>query len=262
MIHPTAIIDPKAELDSSVYVGPHAVIDGGVKLGPGCRVGPHVYLTGQTTAGANNIFHASCVIGDVPQDFKYKGEPTRLRIGDGNTFREHVTVNCSNKMEEDTVIGSHCLLMIHCHLGHNVELGNHCIVANGALLSGHVVVGDRAFISGNCMVHQFTRVGTMALMQAGSAISQDLPPYCIARGANGICGLNIVGLRRNGFTAEERLQLKQAYHALFRSHDRRVVALEKARARFDSPKILTLIDFVASSKRGICADTGFSAEEE
>ncbi len=262
MIHPTAIIDPKAELDSTVDVGPYAVIDGGVKLGAGCQVGPHVYLTGQTTAGSNNVFHASCVIGDVPQDFKYKGEPTRLRIGDGNTFREHVTVNCSNKMEEDTIIGSHNLLMIHCHLGHNVELGNHCIVANGALLSGHVVVGDRAFISGNCMVHQFVRVGTMALMQAGSAISKDLPPYCIARGANGICGLNIVGLRRNGFTAEERLQLKQAYHLLFRSRERLVVSLEKARERFTSPKLLTLIDFVATSKRGICGDTGISVEEE
>lgn len=262
MIHPTAIIDPKAELDSTVKVGPYAVIDGGVKLGPGCQVGPHVYLTGQTTAGANNVFHAHSVIGDTPQDFKYKGELTRLRIGEGNTFREHVTVHCSNKLEEDTIIGSHNLLMIHCHLGHNVELGNHCIVANGALLSGHVVVGDRAFISGNCMVHQFTRVGTMALMQAGSAISQDLPPYCIARGPNGICGLNIVGLRRNGFTAEERLQLKQAYHALFRTRERRVVALENARARFSSPKVLTLIDFVASTKRGICRDTGFTADEE
>ena len=262
MIHPTAIIDPKAELDSTVKVGPYAVIGGGVKLGAGCQVGPHVYLTGQTTAGANNVFHASSVIGDTPQDFKYKGEPTRLRIGDGNTFREHVTVNCSTKVEEDTIIGSHNLLMVHCHLGHNVELGNHCIVANGALLSGHVVVGDRAFISGNCMVHQFVRVGTMALMQAGSAISKDLPPYCVARGPNGICGLNIVGLRRNGFTPEERLQLKQAYHALFRSRDRRVVALEKARARFDSPKILALIDFVTTTKRGICSDTGFTADDE
>jgi UDP-N-acetylglucosamine acyltransferase len=262
MIHPTAIIDPKAELDPSVVVGPYAVIDGGVKLGAGCKVGPHVYLTGQTTAGENNVFHASCVIGDAPQDFKYKGELTRLRIGDGNTFREHVTVHCSNKMEEDTVIGSHNLLMVHCHLGHNVELGNHCIVANGALLSGHVVVGDRAFISGNCMVHQFTRVGTLSLMQAGSAISQDLPPFCVARGKNGICGLNTIGLRRNGFGPEERLQLKQAYHTLFRSRDRRVEALAKARALFDTPSAKLLIDFVATSKRGICADTGLSPESE
>lgn len=262
MIHPTAIISSQAEVDPSVEVGPYAVIDAGVKLGAGCKVGPHVYLTGQTSIGANNVFHASCVIGDAPQDLKYKGELTRLRIGDGNTFREHVTVHCSNKLEEDTVIGSHNLLMVHCHLGHNVVLGNHCIVANGALLSGHVVVGDRAFISGNCMVHQFVRIGPLALMQAGSAISQDLPPYCVARGKNGICGLNTIGLRRNGFAPEERLQLKQAYHALFRSRERRVEALEKARARFDLPAVRLLIDFVATTKRGICADTGLAAEAD
>ncbi|HEY1172452.1 MAG TPA: acyl-ACP--UDP-N-acetylglucosamine O-acyltransferase [Verrucomicrobiae bacterium] len=262
MIHPTAIIHPRAELDASAEVGPYAVIDAGVKLGTGCKVGPHVHLTGETAIGANNIFHTGCVIGDAPQDLKYKGEPTRLRIGDDNIFREHVTVHRSNKLAEDTVIGSGNLLMAHSHVGHNVILGDHIIIANGALLAGHVTVADRVFISGNCLVHQHVRIGTLALMQGGSAISKDLPPYCIARDDNGICGLNIIGLRRNGISGEDRLQLKQAYHALFRSRERKVEALEKARTRFNAMAVKVLIDFVAASKRGVCADRGFDDAAE
>ncbi len=262
MIHPTAIIDPKAELDPSVEVGPYAIIDGGVKIGAGCKLGPFVHLTGETTIGINNRFHTGCVIGDEPQDLKYKGEPTRLRIGDNNIFREHANVHRSNQMTEDTVIGSHNMLMANSHIGHNVILGDHIIVANGVLIAGHATVGDRVFLSGNSLVHQFVRIGTLALMQGGAAISKDLPPYCIARGDNGICGLNVIGLRRSGMPPEERLQLKQAYHALFRSHDLRAEALEKARARFDLPSVRLLMDFVAASKRGICADTGFAPEEE
>lgn len=262
MIHPTAIIDPKAELDPSVEVGPYAIIDGDVKVGAGCKLGPFVHLTGNTTIGVNNTFHTGSVIGDAPQDFKYKGEPTRLRIGDNNVFREHANVHRSNKMEDDTVIGSNNFLMANSHIGHNVVLGNHIIVANGVLIAGHAVIGDRVFLSGNSLVHQFVRVGALALMQGGSAVSKDLPPYCIARGGNGICGLNVIGLRRNGFGPEERLQLKQAYHALFRTRERRVQALEKARSRFDSPAVKLLIDFVATTKRGVCADTGFDGGEE
>ncbi len=205
MIHPTAVVHPLARLDATVSVGPYTVIDEHVVVGPDCRIGPHVYLTGHTTIGARNCFHANCVIGDAPQDLKYTGEPTRLRIGDHNVFREHVTVHRSNKLAEDTVIGSHGFFMAHCHVGHNSRIGDHVILANGALLGGHVTVDDRAFISGNCLVHQFTRVGTLALMQGGAAISKDLPPFTVARGDNGICGLNVVGLRRTGYTADQRL---------------------------------------------------------
>jgi UDP-N-acetylglucosamine acyltransferase len=188
MIHPTAVIHPKAQLDATVEVGPYAVIDEAVALGPHCRVGPHVYLTGCATIGAHNLFYAGCVIGEAPQDMKYKGDPTGLRIGDHNVFREHVTVHRSSKLAEDTVIGSHNFFMAHSHVGHNVHLGHHVIMANGVLLGGHVTVADRAFLSGNCLVHQFVRVGTLALMQGGSAVSKDLPPFTVARGDNGICG--------------------------------------------------------------------------
>jgi UDP-N-acetylglucosamine acyltransferase len=256
MIHPTAVIHPQARLDASVAVGPYAVIDADVTLGPECVVGPHVHLTGHTAAGAKNIFHTGCVIGDAPQDLKYHGEPTRLRIGDGNVFREHVTVHRSNKLAEDTVIGSHNFLMAGSHVGHNCTLGDHIILANGALLGGHVTVGDRVFISGNCLVHQFVRVGTLALMQGGSAISKDLPPFTIARGDNGICGLNVVGLRRAGFTAGQRLELKRLYHKLFRSGEKFQTALAAALKEFTAPPARILVEFAAATTRGLCADTG------
>ena len=256
MIHPTAIIHPKAKLDSTVLVGPYAVIDAGVELGAHCVIGPHVYLTGVTTIGARNRFHAGCVIGDAPQDLKYKNEPTRLRIGEDNVFREHATVHRSNTTAEDTVIGSQNFLMAHCHVAHNCRIGNQVAVANGALLGGHVVVGDRAFISGNCLVHQFTRVGTLAIMRGGAAISEDLPPFTIARGVNEICGLNAVGLRRAGFTSEERLELKRLYHALFRGGKNLRLAVVAARKNFSGPAAKALLDFVAGSKRGLCADVG------
>ncbi len=254
MIHPTAIIHPKAQLDPSVEVGPYAVIDAHVSLGPGCKVGPHVYLTGHTPIGANNRFYAGCVAGEAPQDVKYKDEPTELRIGDNNLLREGVTVHRSAKPGEATVIGSNNFLMVNSHIGHNAVLGNYIILANGALLAGHTEVGDRVFISGNCLVHQFVRVGTLALMQGGSAISQDLPPYTVARWDNGICGLNTIGLRRAGFNAQERLELKQLYHWLFRSGKNMSEAVAGGRGKFTAAPSKVLLDFIATSKRGVCRD--------
>jgi UDP-N-acetylglucosamine acyltransferase len=260
MIHPTAIISPEAQLHPSVEVGPYAVIDGNVSMGAGCRVGPHVYLTGHTRIGANNQFYAGCVVGEAPQDVKYKNEPTELRMGDNNLVREGATIHRSAKTGEATQIGSNNFLMVNSHVGHNVILGNHVILANGALLAGHVEVADRVFISGNCLVHQFIRVGTLAIMQGGSAISKDLPPYTVARGSNGVCGLNVVGLRRAGFSAEERLELKKLYHKLFRSGEKLSTALAQARKDFISTPAKVLLDFVGSAKRGLCADTGITGD--
>ena len=256
MIHPTAIVHPQAQLDPSVEIGPYAVIDGHVSMGPGCRVGPHVYLTGHTRIGANNRFYAGCVVGEAPQDVKYKDEPTELRMGDNNLVREGATVHRSAKAGEVTLIGSNNFLMVNSHVGHNVVVGDHVILANGALLAGHVEVGDRAFISGNCLVHQFVRVGALAIMQGGSAISKDLPPYTGARGDNGICGLNVVGLRRAGFSADERLELKKLYHKLFRSGENLSGAAAQARREFTSAPAKVLLDFVASATRGVCRDSG------
>lgn len=255
MIHPTATIHPKAVVDPTVKVGPYAVIDEAVVVGAGCVLGPYVYLTGCTRIGPRNKFFPGAVIGEAPQDLKYTGVPSLLEIGEGNVFREHVTVHRSNTGEAPTVIGNNNLLMAHCHVAHDCRVGTHVIIANGALLGGHVTVGDRALVSGNCLVHQFVRVGTMAMMQGGSAISKDLPPYTVARGDNGISGLNTVGLRRSGMSSEERLELKEVYHLLFRSKDPMAERLEKARKQFSSKPAKTMIEFVATStKRGICAD--------
>ena len=262
VIHPTAIIAPQAKLDPTVEVGPYAIIDGSVEVGPDCIIGPHVYLTGLTSIGPRNRFFAGCVIGEAPQDLKYQGVPTRLRIGDDNVFREHVTVHRSAKVGEDTLIGSHNFLMAHCHVAHNCRIGGHVIIANGALLGGHVSVADRAFISGNCLVHQFVRVGTLALMQGGSAISKDLPPYTVARGDNGICGLNTVGLRRAGLSAAERLELRQLYHALFRTGRNLGAAVAAAKSKFTTTHAKVMLDFLRGSKRGVCSDTGRDVEAE
>lgn len=254
MIHPTAVVHPRAQLDPSVEVGPMAVIDEHVILGPGCRIGPFAYLTGHTTFGADNVIHAGAVLGDAPQDLKYRGEPTRLRFGDRNVIREHATVHRSNNMESETIVGSDNLLMAHCHVGHDVVVGDRVILCNGSAIAGHAVIGDRVFISANGLVHQFCRVGTLALMQGGSAISIDLPPFCIASGGNGIAGLNIIGLRRAGFSPAERLELKQVYHALFRTRTRFQQALEDASNRFHGAAARTMIEFAASTKRGLCRD--------
>jgi UDP-N-acetylglucosamine acyltransferase len=254
MIHPTAIIHPKARVDSNVQVGPYAVIDEAVEIGARCVIGPHVYITGVTSIGSDNKFFAGCVIGEAPQDLKYAGAPTGVRIGNNNVIREHVTVHRSNKVDEQTVIGSHNFLMEHCHVAHNCHIKDYVIIANGALLGGHVTVDDRAFLSGNCLVHQFVRVGTLALMQGGAAISKDLAPYTIASRTNNICGLNMVGLRRAGINSQERLELKKLYHTLFRDSTSPREAAATAREKFTSQPSKTMLDFIAQSKRGVCAE--------
>ena len=254
MIHRTAIIAEGAEMHPTCEVGPYAVIDGQARLGANCRVGPHVHITGLTQIGANNTFHTGCVIGDAPQDLKYKDEPTGLRIGADNVFREHVTIHRSAKLFEETVIGSNNFLMAGSHVGHNSILGDHIIVANGALIAGHVTVEDRVFISGNCLLHQFVRVGALVLMQGGSAISKDLPPFTIARGNNHICGLNIIGLRRAGVGAQERLELKKLYRAIFRSGEPIRNAADHAFGKFNTPQTRAMLEFISASKRGVCAD--------
>jgi len=233
-----------------------------VEIGADCVIGPHVYLTGETKIGSGNKFHAGCVIGDAPQDLKYRGQPTRVVIGDKNVFREHVTVNRATTPDGATIVGSNNFLMAGAHVGHNCTVGDHVIMANGAMLGGHAAVHDRAFISGACLVHQFCRVGTLAIMQGGSAVSQDLPPFTIVRGVNILSGMNIIGLRRAGFSADERLELKRLYHALFRSGKNFSEAVADARKKFSSPGAQIMLEFVSSTKRGVCAHAGAARGNE
>ncbi len=255
IVHPSAIIAPGARIGRGCRIGPHVVIDAGVEMGANCEVGPGVYITGRTRIGPDNRFHAGAVIGDAPQDLKYDGAPTHLVIGAGNTFREHATLHRSSKPGTETVVGDGNLFMAGSHLGHDCRIGNHNVIANGALIAGHATMADRVFLSGNCLVHQGCRVGRIALMQGGAAISKDLPPFCVATGANTICGLNIVGLRRAGFDAADRLLLKRVYLRLFRFRGRRADALAGVRAEFGGfAPAMEWVEFVASTRRGICAD--------
>jgi UDP-N-acetylglucosamine acyltransferase len=255
MIHPTAIVHREAKVSSDAVIGPYSIIDEGVEIGPECVIGPYVQITGRTRLGRGNKVHAGCVLGDLPQDFKFKGEPTELMIGEENVFREQVTVHRSNKTAEATVIGSHNFFMAHSHVGHNTAIGNHVILANGALLAGHVTVMDRAFISGNCLVHQFVRVGTLAFMQGGSGISKDLPPFTVARGQNAMAGLNTIGMRRAGMTSMERLELRRLYHLLFRGTKRFREALEEAAANYATPGAKLMVEFLQGCTRGFTRDT-------
>ena len=256
MIHPTAIVSPRAKIGDRVRIGPYAIIDADVELGADCVVGPHVYLTGVTRIGPGNVFHAGCVIGDAPQDLKYKDEPTRVIIGERNVFREHVTVHRSTKTEAETRIGSDNFFMANAHIAHNCQVGNHVILANGALLGGHAEVQDRAFISGNCCVHQFIRIGTLSMMQGGSAMSQDLPPFAMGRRVNEMTGLNVVGLRRAGVSAEDRKELKKLYRFLFRGGKNLREALAEAATVFSGAPAQALMKFVRTAKHGVCSDTG------
>jgi UDP-N-acetylglucosamine acyltransferase len=226
-------------------------VDEGVVVGAESVLGPHVHLTGRSVIGSKNQIHTGAVIGDLPQDLRFTGGQTRVVIGDANVIREHVTIHRSNKPDEDTTIGSHNFLMAHSHVGHNAHIGDNVIIANGALLGGHVVVQDRAFISGNCLVHQFTRVGALALMRGGSAISKDLPPFCISRGENSLAGLNTVGMRRAGISPDERLELKRVYHFLFRAGRNIRAAAEEALNLFQSTSAQAMLRFIAEAKRGI-----------
>jgi len=210
--------------------------------------------------GSHNHVFAGCVIGEAPQDLKYAGQPTGLRIGDHNVFREHVTIHRSNKVGEDTVVGSHNFLMQHSHIAHNCVMGDHVILGGGSLLAGHVIVQDRAMISGNCLIHQFTRIGTLAMMQGGAAISKDLAPYTVASGRNRIAGLNTVGLRRAGVSPADRLEIRALYHFLFRSGINFREAIQQARSQFLSPASQGLLDFAAASRRGVCLEQGRSRE--
>lgn len=253
MIHPTAIIHPKAELDSSVSVGPYTVVEEGVRIASGCRIGPHCHLIGGIVMGADTVVHAGCVLGDAPQDLSYSGAPTRLVIGKGCRIREHVTIHRGTKEGSATEIGDGCYLMANCHVAHNCRIGNHVIVVNGVLLGGYVVVEDRAFLGGGAVVHQLCRVGTLGMLRGLARISKDVPPYCMAVENNELVGLNSVGLKRAGIPVAQRSRLKEAYTTLFLGGLNVTQALAKIEKSERTPEVDHLLKFIGESKRGCCA---------
>jgi UDP-N-acetylglucosamine acyltransferase len=252
-IHPTAIIDPKAEIDSEVEIGPYVVIEGAVKIKRGTRVMAHAYLTGWTEIGADNEIHPGVVLGDAPQDKAYKGQETYLRIGNRNIFREYVQVHRGTAAGSATVIGSDNFLMATSHVGHNCKLGDNVILANGALLGGYVEVGSNVFISGNCVVHQFVRIGDYALMRGLSGTSRDVPPFAIIDWQHTVRGVNVVGLKRAGFDDKRIRAIRAAFRILFRKGRNLALAVKEVEASGTAnTDVLAVLEFIKTSKRGVC----------
>lgn len=252
MIHPTAIVDPRSEIDSSAEIGAYAVIEGPVRIGARTRVMARAVVTGSTTLGAGNVVHYGAVLGDVPQDVAYGGAESFLRIGDGNVFREHVTIHRGTKPGTETVIGDRNYFMQNSHAAHNCRIGNEAIVAGGALLSGYVELGDRGFVSGNCVVHQFTRIGRLAMMRGLSRTSRDVPPFCIMDGTHTVRTINVVGLRRAGMSAASIRAVRSAFKVLFLRRRNLKHALAELESQVLSPEVAEMVAFIRAARRGVC----------
>lgn len=252
-IHPTAIIDPAAKIDPSTVVGPYTVIGADVVIGKNNHIGPFCVIE-NTTMGDGNDIIASAFIGVKPQDLSYKDEPTRVTMGNGNKIRECVTIHRSTNLDVPTSIGNNCLLMANSHIAHDCHLGNNIIIANSTGVAGHVIVEDRVVMSGMVGIHQFVRIGTMAMLSGGSMIPLDIPPFCIAQGERArLVGLNIVGMRRAGLARETIRAIRRAYKTLFRSGKRLEEACAELEAQKPCVEVQHMIDFCKASKRGITA---------
>lgn len=254
-IHPTAIVHAKAELGIGVQIGPYAIIGEDVRVGDSTEIGAHVVLEGRLEIGARCRVFAGAIIGFPPQDLKYKpGTPSGVRIGADSVIREHATIHRSSLEEGWTVIGGGCFIMASSHVAHDCQIGNEVILTNYTGLTGYVEVGDRVTISGLTGVHQFVRIGTLAYVGGCSRLTQDVPPYFIVEGNPAEArGVNVVGLRRAGVPASVRLELQRAFKLLYRSGHTPNRALEHIRAELTPDEhINRLVDFIASSKRGIC----------
>jgi UDP-N-acetylglucosamine acyltransferase len=267
-IHPTAIVHPKAELGAGVSIGPYAVIGEHVRLGEGTIVGPHAVIDGWTTVGKSCDIGVGAVLGGPPQDLKYRGQRSFLHIGDETCIREYVTIHRSAEEDGATVIGSHDFLMANSHVAHDCRLGDYVIMVNYAGLSGYVEVEDRAFISGHNAVHQFVRIGYLAMVSGASRVVKDIPPFMIAEGnPTRVRGLNMVGLRRLAIEPAVRAELRRAFRLLYRSGLNTSQALERmGQEGLTGSEVQRLITFIARSKRGICggaraSEGGGSVEE-
>jgi UDP-N-acetylglucosamine acyltransferase len=254
-IHGSAIIDKKAEIDSEAEIGPYCIISPGVKVAKNVKIHSNVIIEGNTEIGEGTEIYPFACIGMAPQDLKYKGEETGLRIGKGNRIREYVTVHRASVGGDGfTEVGDNTFLMAYVHIAHDCKIGNNVIMANAATLAGHVHVHDFAVIGGLVAIHQFTRIGAYAMVGGFSGIGQDIPPYMIASGARAqLFGLNLVGLKRHGFSDETINELKKAYKILFREKNTLKQAIKKVQEELPyTGEIQHLIDFINQNKRGIC----------
>lgn len=258
-IHPSAVIDPKAKLADDIEVGPFCVIGPNVEIGSGCKLGPHTIVSGHTTIGSDNVFHGSATIGGDPQDKKYRGEPTRLTIGDRNTIREYCTFNTGTVQDGGlTSLGCDNWIMAYVHIAHDCHVGNQTIIANSVQLAGHVTIGDWVILGGLTGVHQFIRIGDHSMTAFQTKLTQDLPPFVMGAGyPAGPAGINSEGLKRRGFSPDAILYIKRAYKALYRQGLPLAEAKQSIKglieeAPSDAKDGLNLLSaFLESSDRGI-----------
>ncbi|MCX6356401.1 MAG: acyl-ACP--UDP-N-acetylglucosamine O-acyltransferase [Candidatus Aureabacteria bacterium] len=253
-IHPTAIVHPGAQLADDVEVGAYSLIGEHVRIGRGTVVGPHVVINGRTEIGERNRIFQFASIGEINQDLKYRGEPTRLKVGDGNTIREYVTMQIGTVTgRSETTVGDNNLFMVYCHVAHDCEIGSGCVLANNATLAGHIRIDDEAIIGGLVGIHQFCRIGTMAIIGGCSKVVQDIPPYMLADGHPArVRGINLEGIKRKKFPPEAVREIKSAYRALFHSSMKVAQAIASLKeAHPASAQVRHIVEFLESSPRGI-----------
>lgn len=254
-IHPSAIINPHAEIEDDVAIGPFCIIGDGVRIKKGSKLVSNVLIESNTEIGSNCTIYPFTSIGLPPQDMKYKDEKTGVKIGDNNTIREYITIHRASVSGDGiTTIGNNNFLMAYVHIAHDCKIGSHVIMANVATLAGHIVVEDHAVIGGLVAIHQFTRIGAYAMVGGFSGVGQDIPPYMIASGARAkLFGLNAIGLKRHGFSDQTINELKKAYKILFREKHTLKEAIKKIQEDLPyTDEIKHLIEFIQKNKRGIC----------
>ena len=261
-IHPTAIVDTSTSLGEEVRIGPYAIVEEGCVIGDYTEIRAHAVICRGSLIGSHNQIGYGAVIGAEPQDFAYKGEPSWVEIGSGNKIREYVTIHRASKEGGATLVGDSNFLMGGVHLGHDVHIGNHVIFANNTLLAGHVKVEDRVFLGGATVIHQHVRIGKFAITRGGTRLGKDVPPYFMAVATNQVAGLNRIGLRRAGFSHETRRSLQAAYELIYRSDLNVGQALAELRNKFHGPEIAHLVEFISSSKRGICRERSLEGSDD
>ena len=251
MIHPSAVVDKRAELADGVEIGPCVVIDGPARIGARTRLVAFVHVSGNTVIGEDNVIHPFAVVGHEPQHMQYAGESTRLVIGNGNVIREHAEVHRGTIQGSGvTIIGNNNLIMGHAHVAHDCRIGNNVTLVNGALLGGHVEVQDHAFVSGNVVVHQFARIGRLSIVQGLGGIGKDVLPYAMASGIDTIVGTNTVGLRRAGFGPDKRARVRSVFRLFF--HLPISDAIAEAERLDATEEVREIVEFVQTTTRGIC----------
>lgn len=259
-IHPTAVIGKNVLLGEGNEIGPHVVIEDGVRIGVHNKIWPGAYLCSGTEIGDDNQIHMNAVIGHAPQDLAYKGAPTKTLIGNQNIIREFTTIHRGTKEDTATTLGNNNFLMAYAHMGHNAQVGNKVVLVNGVQLGGYTIIEDGAVLAGMVVVHQFCRIGKLAIIGGLSAINQDTPPYTISAGRTTVaCGINVIGLRRAQIPASTRDEIKRAYKLLYQSGFNTTHAISEIEKMATTPETKYFAEFVKQSKRGICP--GGSASE-